>query len=335
MKTFKIAVVGCGGVSDMHFKAYKAHAERVDIVAVCDLDQQRLQHAQAKHGFAAAFPSLQEMIEQADWEVAVVCTPTSVRESVVESLAAAGKHVFVEKPMADSYAEAQRMVAACAQAGVQLAVDQNFRYHYPFNVAKQVTASGDLGQPLSVLHQDLHFRQDSGWRTQCQRHALSVMGVHWFDGFRWMLDCEAKSLVCHTHSSAAIECVGETEAGVHIVFDNEVMISYTQSFSSSVARTETLIIGEAGTLILDYSKSVLFNHGNRQTPAAQWANPYSGERKPESVFECLNQMLTALEQGQEPANSGRDNLNSIALLDAAYTSAAEQRAISFSAGVPQ
>src|SRR5205823_690197 len=158
------------------------------------------------------FSSVAALIAGADWEVAVVCTPTPVREAVVSELASAGKHLLVEKPLAESYAEARRLVATCAAAGVQLAVDQNFRYHYPFDAARGLLAGGGVGRVLGVLHEDLFFRQDHGWRTERPRHALAVMGIHWLDGFRWLLGSEARTVRCQLHRSPAIRCAGETEA---------------------------------------------------------------------------------------------------------------------------
>jgi predicted dehydrogenase len=274
------------------------------------------------------------MFEGADWEVAVVCTPTPVREAVVNTLAAAGKHLFVEKPMADSYEEARRMVAACEAAGVKIAVDQNFRYHYPFQTARELIAAGRVGKVMGISHHDLFFRQDRGWRTQSPRHALAVMGIHWLDGFRWMLGSEARSLHCQTHHSTAIDCVGETEAFVQIAFANGVSASYVQSFSSPIARTETLIIGEAGLLSLDYQKAALFTREAGREPVQQWTNSFAGANKPESAYEGLNHLLTAIEKGGEPPNSGQDNLRTVALLDGAYRSAAEQQPVSFAEGIP-
>src|SRR5712692_678530 len=165
-KRFDIAVVGCGGVSPMHFEGYARHPERVRVAAACDLDPTRAQDAAQKWNIPAVFRSVEEMIAGASWEVAVVCTPTPVRDAVVNTLAAAGKHLFVEKPMADTYEEAQRMVAACQAAGVKLAVDQNFRYHYPFHTARRLIAEGRLGKIIGIVHHDLFFRQDHGWRTR-------------------------------------------------------------------------------------------------------------------------------------------------------------------------
>jgi len=329
VRRFDVAVVGCGGVSQMHFDGYAAHPERVRVVAACDPEPERVSEAQRRYGFARACASLDEMLAAADWEVAVVCTPTPVREPVVRMLAAAGKHVFVEKPLADTYDEARRLVAICAEAGVRLAVNQNFRYHYPFHIARAVIADGGIGRVLSVLHQDLFFRQDGGWRTERPRHALSVMGIHWLDGFRWMLGDEARSLVCRTHASPAIDCAGETEAHVQIAFAGGAAVSYVQSFSSPVARTETLVLGETGTLVLNYDGAARFDRDHRKEPKQRWANPFAGPGKPESAFQGLERLLAAIETpGTEPENSGHDNLRTVALLEAAYRSAEQQRPVS-------
>jgi predicted dehydrogenase len=325
-----VALIGCGGVSSMHLDGCARHPDRVRVVAACDPDGARLAQAQEQYGIPAGFPSVERMIEGAEWKAAIVCTPTSVREPMIRTLASAGKHVFVEKPLASSLEEAERMVAACSEAGVRLAVDQNFRYHYPFHLAKERLAEGLLGRVVSIVHQDLFFRQDQGWRTSEPRHALAVMGVHWLDGFRWMLGCEARSVCCQMRRSPAIECAGETDASVQVVFEDGTLVSYVQSFSSAVSRTETLILGERGVLKLGYRSLQVYDRPRAAEPASEWANPYFGERgegKPESAYEGLRQLLLAVEQGEEPPNSGRDNLKTIALLDAAYRSDAEGQVI--------
>ena len=332
MKRFDIAIVGCGNVARMHFDAYAAHPDRVRVVAACDPLREHLDAAREKYGFEWGFGSLEEMIEGADWEVGVVCTPTPVREGTVDTLAGAGRHVFVEKPFADSYEEARRMVRRCDEAGVKLAVNQNFRYHYPFDIARRLIAEGRVGNVVSVVHQNLMFRQDAGWRTRTERHALSVMGIHWLDGFRWMLGDEARSISCETRSSPAIDCAGETDASVQIVFERGAMASYVQSLSSPIGRTETLIIGDEGMLRLDHSGAALFDKGGKE-PKEQWEVPYSDARKPEATFEDLDLLLTSLEQEDEPPNSGRDNLKTVALLDGAYRSAGEGRPVLLKEGV--
>lgn len=315
----------------MHFEGYVKHPERIEIVAACDLDLERVQAAQQTYGFAQAFTSLEEMIAGAEWEVGVVCTPTPVRRQVVQTLAAAGKHILVEKPFADTYAEAEEMVRICRDAGVTIAVDQNFRYHFPYKQARQLIEDGTIGDVVSIIHQDLMFRQDKGWRIQTQRHAMSVMGVHWLDGIRLLVQSDARAIYSLTRSSAAIECTGETEALTQIEFQNGVIASYVESFSIPRRRAETVVAGEQGALVLTYSGIELYTKENRNEPRQTWDNPYKGTAKPESAYACLNDLLTALEEGHEPPNSGQDNLKTIALLDGAYRSAAERREITFEA----
>jgi predicted dehydrogenase len=153
------------------------------------------------------------------------------------------------------------------------------------------------------------------------------MGIHWLDGFRRLLDSEARSILCRTHRSPAIACAGETEAHVQISFQNDATVSYVQSFSSPLARTETLIQGEEGLLVLDYHGAALYRQEAGREPVERWTNPFGGANKPESVFIGLDHLLRAMETGEEPPNSGRDNLRTVALLEAAYRSAAERRVV--------
>lgn len=307
-----VAIVGCGGVSEMHLDGCAQRPERVRVVACCDLDPARVQRAQEKYDIPQGFASVEKMLAGASFDAVIVCTPTSVRAAVVAALADAGKPMLVEKPMASTLAEAEAMVTACEAAGVALAVDQNFRWHYPFHLAKARIAEGLIGPVQQILHQDLFFRQDSGWRIEQPRHALMVMGVHWLDGFRWILGCEATSVSALMRSSPAIDCAGETEASVQVLFEGGPIGTYVQSFSSPLARTETVILGEWGALVLDYQG---LSFGTQR-----WPNPYAGAAKPASAFAALEELLTAVEQGREPENSGQDNLRTITLLEAAYRS---------------
>jgi predicted dehydrogenase len=327
-----IAVVGCGNVSAMHFDGFRAHPERVRVVAACDPVPERRAWAEREYGVPKTFASVEDLLGDAsasDWDVAVVCTPSEVREPAVAALAGAGKHILVEKPLADTYANAARLVELCERSGVLLAVDQNFRDHYAFGIAARLIADGAVGAVLGIVQRDLMFRQDQGWRLEQPRHALSVMGVHWFDGFRQLVSGDATLVTARTYSSPAIDCAGETDAFVQIDF-GPVPVSYTQSFSSRFAATDTVVIGERATLEFGYG--TLTRHSADGTKV--WTNPYAGPGKPESAFRSLSRLLDALGTPRPPSNSGRDNLKTIALLEAAYQSAEQGRAVELTGGLP-
>ena len=190
MRRFKVAIVGCGGVSGLHVEAYTRHPDRTEVVAAIDPVLDRAEQVARGIPGCSAFDSVEAAQGQDDWEIGIVCSPTPVRVGVVEQLVSAGKHVFVEKPFADNLADAASMAEAAESAGVFLSVHQNFRYFYPFDAARSLIAAGRIGRVTTVAHRELMFRQDEGWRTTMPRHALAVMGIHWLDGFRWMLDDE-------------------------------------------------------------------------------------------------------------------------------------------------
>jgi D-apiose dehydrogenase len=325
-----IAVVGCGGVSAMHFEGYNAHPERVRVVAACDPVPERRAWAEREHGVPRTYSCVEDLLGYDGWDVAVVCTPSEVREPAVAALAGAGKHIMTEKPLAGTYAEARRLVALCADAGVLLAVNQNFRDHYAFGIAAQLIADGEIGSVLGVSQLDLTFRQDQGWRIRQRRHALSVMGVHWLDGFRQLIAADATRVLARTFSSPAIECAGETDAFVHIDF-GAVPVSYVQSFSSRVTVAGTIVVGDRGTLRFGYDTLTRVNDAGED----RWDNPYAGPGKPESAFRSLNRLLDAIDTGQPPSNSGQDNLKTIALLEAAYASADSRQPVELSGGLPR
>lgn len=312
----------------MHFRGYLAHPDRIEIVAAVDPSPERRQWVADTFGVRTTFASISEAVREAEFDVAVVSTPSHVRLEAVSELAASGKHLFVEKPLADGVAEAIEIVETAESAGVLLAVDQNFRYHYAFGQARAAIRAGRIGRVVSVDHRELMWREVVGWRADQKHHALSVMGVHWFDGFRFILDREADWLVATTHRSSALSAAGETDASIHVRF-GDVGVNYTQSFSSRVDRIESIVIGETGTLLFDYEHIEVHTADGVE----RIVNPWAGENKPESAFRGLDDLLTAIDTDAQPRNSGSDNLRTLSLLEGAYRSAESGELVAFSEGL--
>lgn len=329
MTIHKIALVGAGNISRTHLTSYARHSDRVQVVAACDPLAERRDWIRDTFGVERTYESVGQLIDAGGWDVAVVCTPSHVRTSAVLELAAAGKPIFVEKPLSFDLGDARAIVDAADAAGVQLAVNQNFRDSYAFGLGRELIEQGEIGEVLAISQQELTFRQDKGWRLSQQHHALSVMGVHWFDGFRVLLGREATWLSARTFSSPAVDSAGETDASVQIFF-GDTPVTYVQSFSSRLERTETVVFGTSGTLQLGYAEALLHRDGETKTIP----NPLIGSERSEAMFLGLDRLLTAVETGIEAPNSGRDNLRTIALLDAAYRSADSGAPIELKEGLP-
>ncbi|MBB3110130.1 putative dehydrogenase [Paenibacillus phyllosphaerae] len=329
MKTYKVGLVGAGGVTELHLEGYKNQKDRIEVVAICDPNVEILTRKAEQYGIPHQFTALDDFIQNSGIDVAIVCTPTSIRKQVVFPLLEAGLPLFVEKPFSDTLIDAIEVTNKAAMLGVPISVNQNFRRHFTFDVVKDIVSQDTIGKVTSIVFNNMFFRQDTGWRLQCERHALSVMGIHWFDGFRQILGSEAVSVSSLMRSSSAIECAGETDATVQVAFENGAIATYVQSFSSPFPRTEMIVIGETGTLYCTHNSVELYRNGSR-TPIQTWDNDVSRET---ATFEGLNQLLSSLETGGEAPNSAQDNLKTVAMLDAAYRSAIEQRPILLNQGV--
>ena len=328
----RIAVVGCGNISSMHLEGIAAHPDRAVVVAAVDPAADRREWARSEWGVPHVYATVEELLQDSGTPVdaAVVSTPSHVRYSAVEALAEAGVAILVEKPLADSLEEAQRIADLAARTGTVIGVDQNFRDHYAFGLARDAIRAGEIGEVYAIDQRELLFREVEGWRAEARRHALAVMGVHWFDGFRYLLPEDADWLICRLNRSPAVVAAGETDAFVQIHFGGAV-VNYAQSFASRVERVETVVLGTEGTLLLTYDTLTVATATGTRTAH----NPFAGDGKPESAFRRLDEVLEAAASGTEPPNSVADNLKTLSLLIGAYRSAETGEPVRLSEGILQ
>ncbi|QGG55909.1 Gfo/Idh/MocA family protein [Paenibacillus sp. B01] len=336
MKKFKVGFVGAGAVTRMHLKGYSAHPERIEVVAICDPSESNVQERADEFNIPNRYTDVETMIKEAGIEAAVVCTPSTIRESVITPLLEAGIPVFVEKPFADTLEEAKSIAEQGKRLKVPVSVNQNFRKHHKFEFIRGLIKEGAIGKLEGIHFSSLFFRQDTGWRIHTERHAMSVMSIHWFDGMRRMADADASSIYCTSYSSEAIDCIGETDATVQIVFDNGVHANFSQSFSSAFCRDDLVVLGSEAALrptgneihLLKPDPSGQPNWNPIPVQTWKYAMPIE-----EAVFDGLNQLLEWIETGEEASNSAYDNLHTVSLLEGAYLSAREKRIVHFQDGL--
>ena len=126
-RKIKVALVGCGRIANNHFGAMEKHADRMEVVEVCDVDPIALEQAVKRTG-AKGFINLGEMLKNSEADVVVLTTPSGLHPEQAIEVARAGKHVMTEKPMATRWHDGLAMVKACDEANVRLfVVKQNRR----------------------------------------------------------------------------------------------------------------------------------------------------------------------------------------------------------------
>jgi len=146
-RKIRFALVGCGRISKNHFEAIAKHAERAELVAVCDTDPTALANAVKATG-AAGHASLRQLLAGSDADIVVLATPSGLHSQQAIACAGAGRHVLSEKPMATKFEDGQAMVRACRDAGVKLFVVKQNRLNSTVQLVKRALENAQV----SVTH---------------------------------------------------------------------------------------------------------------------------------------------------------------------------------------
>ncbi len=144
-RKIRFALVGCGRIAKNHIEALAKHADRAELVAVCDTQPAALAAAVQATG-AAGFASLDALLAGCAADVVVLATPSGLHSQQAIQVAQAGCHVLSEKPMATKFEEGQAMVRACRDAGVKLFVVKQNRLNATVQRVKRAIDEGRFGR---------------------------------------------------------------------------------------------------------------------------------------------------------------------------------------------
>ena len=165
------------------------------------------------------------------------------------------------------------------------------------------------------------MRTDKGWRLDCKRYVMSVMSIHWFDGYRWMLQDEAETVYCRGINSPATQGGEDTAISAVLTFCGGTVVSLTESFSSFTRQRGCTLDCEKGGLVLNQSGLTEIRSG---ADPIEHKNPLD---RPDGSFILLEDLWKASQEGREPETSVSDNINNIRILEAAYRSWNEERVV--------
>lgn len=318
---FRVGIVGAGNICRLHLEGIARHPDRMRVTALCDPDTDALGARAEAWQIAEVYADLEGMLARAQLDAAVVCTPTHVRKDVLAALIDAGIPVFCEKPFAETFAEAAEIERRARDRGVPVAINQNFRRHFTFFLARRLLAQGHLGRPLHLTQVTGALRRDRGWRLERQRYVMAVMSIHWFDGYRYLLGDEATEVYCRAVNSPAAEGGRDTAVSVLLQFSKGAVACLTESFSCFAGASCCILDCELGGLAMGYDR---LEEVRADGQRFEHRNPFD---KAEATYVLLDDLLRAAAEGRPPETSAADNLRSMRILEAAYRSVEEERPI--------
>jgi len=318
----KIGLVGAGGVTEYHLRAYQKLS--LDVAVICDLDLQRARARRDQFFPQAAICSdFSEVVRRNDIEVIDAALHPEHRIPLLKAALEAGKHVLSQKPFALDLDVAQKLIGLADKRGVKLAVNQNGRWAPHFAYALSAVRAGVLGEVGSV---DFNLSFDHSWTIgtpfeDIHHLLLYDFGVHWFDLASCFLGGQEVKLVYASVNRTSYQ-KARPPFMASVIIDAE-SAQVRMAFNAAVTFGQvdrTVIAGSLGTLessgpSLSQQRLVLTTAKGAAEPdlvGAWFENGFQG---------TICELLCAIEEQREPQNSARNNLRTLSLCFAAMSSA--------------
>ena len=318
----KIGLVGAGGITGHHLRAYQTLG--LDIAAIADNDLQKAQSRCAEFfPGAVATTSADEIFRNAEIEVVDIATHPAPRVALIESAIAAGKHILSQKPFVTDLTEGQRLCDLADNAGIKLAVNQNGRWAPHYRWAAQAIRAGLLGRVSSVdMSQQFDHTWTAGTPFEDIRHLLLYdFGIHWFDFAQLFTGS-------HTADQVFASVRRNSYQTTLPPFLAHAVIDYPDA-QARITFNAHVRHNQRDTLVICGEKGTLRSHGDTWNTHTITLETADGIACPELHGDWLTngfqgtmmELLSSIEHRRTPENNARTNLKSLALCFAAMHSA--------------
>jgi predicted dehydrogenase len=325
-----IGIVGAGGiVKTAHLPAYKNAG--FDVCAIYDKDRSRAEALALEFGIPKVCHSLDEILKDSSLEIIDIAVPPAVQSLVVRQAVRERKHLLCQKPLARSATEAKILVEVAEAAAVKLAVNVSMRWGPANREVAELVRDGAIGQIRSVLY-DVKYYEDWTvwpWLLHSDRLLILLDMIHILDFTRTLMG-EPLAVEARYGRAPDSDVAGETWADVRLRYGNQVIVRYDEDCriptEQTAARfrvtgTQASVVGTFGVYYnLPIGKAdtlKLIPNGVEESTVPEPELP--GRWVPDSFSETMRSLMLAIENNSEPWNSGRDHIQTLALIESVYS----------------
>jgi predicted dehydrogenase len=317
--SYRVAVVGGGGIAARHLEAAAGMEELVP-VAVAELREERARELAAAYGLRP-YTDYRAMLERERPDIAIVTLPHHLHKEAAICAAELGCHVLLEKPMALSTAECDAIMAAVRRSGVTLMVGHTQHYIAENRAAKALIAGGELGEWV-MIQDTRHVPYDRpdrpAWffdKAKAGGGILTNLGSHSIDKIQWLTGSpivSALASVSYPLGRGDVEGGGvamlRTASGVPAVM--------SQSGYPGAPRNETELVFRKGMIKLVTGRSLWISTGGEYRQVEV-------EPGPEPLALQLRELVASIEEKREPECSPAYSRGVVAVVESLYRSHAE------------
>jgi UDP-N-acetyl-2-amino-2-deoxyglucuronate dehydrogenase len=334
----RFALVGCGRIAANHFDAIKSHADRCELLDVCDIDPAALAAAVDRTG-AAAHSDVTSMLAASKADCLILATPSGLHSAQASEAAAAGFHVMTEKPMATRWSDGLAMVRACDEAKVRLFVVKQNRRNRTLQLLKQSMAQGRFGRIYMVgvnvfWTRPQSYYDSAAWRGTWEFDGGAFMNQasHYVDLLDWMVG-PVESVMAYTGTLARNIEVEDTGVAA-LKWRNGAMgtisvtmLTYPKNMEGSIT-----ILGEKGSVRIGGVAVNEIKHWEFDAPDPMDAQIADASYGTTSVYGFghplyYENVIETLRGEAEAETDGREGLKSLELLIALYLSARDGKRV--------
>ena len=195
-KTTRVGVVGCGYWGPNLVRNLR-QAPDCHLKLLCDVSEQRLRHMNRLYPDLQTTTRFEDMLKDSEIEAVVIATPVRFHYEMAKACLNAGKHVFVEKPIARTVAESEELVALAEELGLVLMVGHTFLFSPAVRRMKEIISAGDIGQVQYISARRLNlglFQKDINVAWDLAPHDISII-LHLLEERPFSICCQGNSHV--------------------------------------------------------------------------------------------------------------------------------------------
>lgn len=333
MRKVKIAVIGTGRMGSVHVRNIVRHIPEADLAAICDI---RLEVAQAvadELGIQRVVQDYHELLNDPQLEAVLIAASTPAHAAIIIDSAAAGKHIFCEKPLSQDLAEIDEALEAVEKAGVKLQVGFNRRFDKSFQKVREIVASGEIGRPC-ILHitsrdpevPNMEFMRVSGGM-------FLDMTIHDFDMARFQVDeIEEVYAIGGVLIEPELNEFGDIDTNI-------VTLKFANGAVGAIDNSRQAVYGYDQRLEVFCSDGTAFSENERENVAVK-ANPdgFHSSRIPHFFMDryasCyvdeVRQFIECIREDKPTPINGADGRAAVVLGYAAWKSYRENRPVKVS-----
>jgi predicted dehydrogenase len=324
----RIGLIGCGGISIQHLRAYRAAG--YDVAMLCDISEFRAREAQ-KTFFPSAevCTDFRDVLRRNDIEVVDLAAHPNPRASMYDPAIEAGKHILSQKPFVTDIDFGLRIVEQAERKGVRLAVNQNGRWAPHWSWMRQTIAAGLLGEVMSVrtaVNWDHNWVAGSSF-DDIHSLVLYDFGIHWFD----IVTC---FLTPRRPLRVFASCARAPSQRAKPPLLSQALVEYEDAQAQLFFDANTLLGEEDSTFVAGTRGAVSSTGPDLNAQAVTLATAegrarpvLKGQWFPDGFHGTMGELLRSVEEKRQPLNNARDNLKSLELCFAAIASAASHEPV--------